>query len=66
MAVPNQLEGLGRESWIGALLMAPLGTPPQADVELRNAVRAKQAEPGWRAVGRVSVKAKTSRAANGS
>ncbi len=59
VAVPNQLEGLGRESWIGALLMAPLGSPPQADVELRNAVRAKQAEPGWRAVGRVSVKAKT-------
>ncbi|MGO9321592.1 MAG: type IV secretory system conjugative DNA transfer family protein [Solirubrobacteraceae bacterium] len=59
VAVPNHLEGLGRESWIGALLLAPLGNPPQADVELRNAVRAKQAEPGWRAVGHVSVKAKT-------
>ena len=58
-AIPNHLEGLGRESWLGALLMAPFGTPPQADVELRNAVRAKQAEAGWRAVGRVSVKAKT-------
>ncbi len=59
VAVPNHLEGLGQESWIGALLLAPFGNPPQADVELRNAVRAKQAEPGWRAVGRVSVKAKT-------
>jgi hypothetical protein len=58
-AVPNQLEGLGRESWIGALLLAPFGTPPQADIEVRNAVRAKQAEPGWRVVGHVSVKAKT-------
>jgi hypothetical protein len=59
VAVPNHLEGLGRESWIGALLLAPFGTPPQADIEVRNAVRAKQAEPGWRAVGRVAVKAKT-------
>ena len=57
-AVPNQLEGLGQESWIGTLLLAPFGTPPQADVELRNAVRAKQAEPGWQAAARVAVKAK--------
>lgn len=59
VAVPNHLEGLGQESWIGALLLAPFGTPSQADIEVRNAVRAKQAEPGWRVVGRVSVKAKT-------
>jgi hypothetical protein len=58
VAVPNQLEGLGQESWIGALLLAPFGTPPQADVELRNALRAKQAEPGWQGVARVAVKAK--------
>jgi hypothetical protein len=59
VAVPNHLEGLGQESWIGALVLAPFGSPPQADIEVRNAVRAKQAEPGWRAVGRVAVKAKT-------
>jgi Type IV secretory system Conjugative DNA transfer len=59
VAVPNHLEGLGRESWLGALLLAPFGPPPVADVELRNALRAKQAEPGWRAVGRVAVRAKT-------
>lgn len=58
MAVPNRLDGLGRESWLGALLVAPFGTPPVADVELRNALRAKQAEPGWQAVGRVAVQAK--------
>ena len=59
MAVPNHLEGLGRESWLGALLLAPFGPPPVADAEVRNALRMKQAEPGWRAVGRVAVMAKT-------
>jgi hypothetical protein len=59
VAVPNHLEGLGRESWLGALLLAPLGPPPLADVDVRNALRAKQAEPGWRAVGRIAVIAKT-------
>jgi hypothetical protein len=58
MAVPNRLEGLGRESWLGALLVAPFGSPPPMDVEVRNALRLKQGEPGWRAVGRVGVKAK--------
>jgi Type IV secretion-system coupling protein DNA-binding domain len=58
VAVPNQLDGLGHESWLGALLLAPFGTPSPADVEVRNALRAKQAEPGWRVVGRVAVKAK--------
>jgi hypothetical protein len=59
MAVPNRLDGPGRESWLGALLVAPFGSPPPADVELRNALRAKQAEPGRQAVGRVAVTAKT-------
>jgi hypothetical protein len=59
VAVPNHLEGLGRESWIGALLLAPFGPPPVADVEVRNALRAKQAEPGWRVVGRIAVRAKS-------
>jgi hypothetical protein len=58
-AVPNQLDDLGRESWIGALLLAPFGPPKPVDVEVRNALRAKQAEPGWRVVGRVAVRAKT-------
>jgi hypothetical protein len=58
VAVPNKLDGLGRESWLGALLLAPFGPPPPTDVELRNALRMKQAEPGWRAVGRVAVRAK--------
>jgi Type IV secretion-system coupling protein DNA-binding domain len=59
VAVPNHLEDAGWESWIGALLLAPFGPPPVADVEVRNALRMKQSEPGWRAVGRVAVQAKT-------
>jgi hypothetical protein len=58
VAVPNQLENASRESWIGALLLAPFGPPPPMDVEVRNALRMKQAEPGWRVVGRVAVRAK--------
>jgi hypothetical protein len=59
LAVPNRLEALGRESWVGALLLAPFGPPPPADVEVRNALRAKQGEPGWQAVGRVGVLARS-------
>ena len=59
VAVPNHLQSLGRESWMGALLLAPFATPPPADVDVRNALRAKEAEPGWGAVGRLAVKAQT-------
>jgi hypothetical protein len=58
-AVPNHLESTGRESWLGSLLVAPFSPPSSADVEVRNALRAKQAEPGWQTVGRVGVKAKS-------
>jgi hypothetical protein len=58
VVVPNQPEALGHESWIGALLLAPFGLPASDDAELRSALRVKQAEAGWRAVGRIGVKAK--------
>jgi hypothetical protein len=57
-AVPNHLEGVTRETWLGALLLAPFSSPPLADAELRNALRLKQAEPGWQAVGRLAVQAR--------
>jgi hypothetical protein len=59
LAVPNQLDGLMLRSWLGALLLAPFGPPQPVDTELRNAVRTKQAEPGWRAEARVAVRAKS-------
>jgi hypothetical protein len=55
VAVPNHLEGLGWESWLGALLVAPFAAPGPADAEVRNALRAKQSAPGWQAVGRIGV-----------
>jgi hypothetical protein len=58
MTVPHDPHVIGRESWVGALLLAPFGSPPPADAELRSAVRTKQGVPGWRAVGRVAVIAK--------
>jgi hypothetical protein len=56
-AVPQHLDTLSRESWLGALLAAPFGGPRPVDAELRQALRAKQAEPGWCMVGRVAVRA---------
>jgi hypothetical protein len=57
VAVPNRVEGLAHESWLGALLLAPFGPPPPLDSEARSALRAKQAEPGWQLTGRVAVRA---------
>jgi Type IV secretory system Conjugative DNA transfer len=57
LVVPNHLEGLGRESWLGALLVAPFGPPPPADAETRHALRTKQGEPGWQAAVRLGVMA---------
>jgi hypothetical protein len=59
VAVPNNIQGVGRESWLDALLVAPFSPPSQTDAELRNALRVKHAEPGWQAVGRIGVKAGT-------
>jgi hypothetical protein len=59
MVVPNRLVGIDRETWLGALLAAPFSPPQPVDAEVRNALRAKQGEPGWRAVGRIGVMAKT-------
>ena len=60
VAVPNRLAMPRHESWFGALLTAPFeGTRP-ADPETLAALRAKQAEPGWRAIGRVAVRAASS------
>jgi Type IV secretion-system coupling protein DNA-binding domain len=55
--VPNQLEGLGRESWLGAVLLAPFAPPPAPDAELRGALRAKHGEPGWQVIARIGVHA---------
>ena len=58
VAVPNHDEGFGRESWLGALLLAPFGTPPPTDAEVRErcaeAGRARLASLGRVAVRRLA------------
>lgn len=59
MVVPNQLPGQHSESWPQALLAAPWAAPSPIDTEARSALRNKQGEPGWRAIGRIAVRAAT-------
>jgi hypothetical protein len=59
MVVPTKLPGQHHEAWTKALLAAPWSGPPPVDSEARSALRSKQAEPGWRAIGRIAVSAAT-------
>lgn len=55
-AVPNRIE-YRDESLLTALLRAPFDAPRLADSESRSALRAKRSQAGWRAIGRVAVRA---------
>lgn len=55
VVVPSRPSLLDRESWLGALLLAPFSPPSPLDAEARQALRAKQSAPGWQAVGRIAV-----------
>ncbi|HVE45139.1 MAG TPA: type IV secretory system conjugative DNA transfer family protein [Acidimicrobiales bacterium] len=57
--VPTRTSHQHPESWVQALLRAPLRSPTPLDSEARRAQRDKQSEPGWRAVGRIAVAAPT-------
>lgn len=57
VAVPNKLEHLNHEKLAVALLQAPFGTARAADAETRAALRAKRGLHGWKAIGRIAVKA---------
>jgi hypothetical protein len=57
-SVPNHSVGLQRESLLGEIAAAPFGMKP-LDAEVRGALRSKQAESGWRGVGRIGVTAAT-------
>jgi hypothetical protein len=57
--VPSRLVALDRESWLGALLVAPFRPPQPVEAEVRNALRVKQAEPGWQVIGRIGVMARS-------
>lgn len=57
MVVPNKVAGHLGDTWTQALLAAPCATPMPLDSEARSALRTKQGEAGWRAIGRIAVKA---------
>jgi hypothetical protein len=57
--VPSKVGGLTNETLWKALVTAPFKAPQPADAETRTALRSKVGEPGWRAIGRVAVRAAT-------
>jgi len=59
MVIPTKLPGQHHESWTKSLLAAPWSGPAPVDPEARSALRTKQGEPGWRAIGRIAVRAAT-------
>jgi hypothetical protein len=58
-AVPTRVEGLGSERLATAALQAPFRAPAPLDGERRRALSVKRAEPGWRVLGRLGVRAAT-------
>ncbi len=56
-AVPNHLDAIPSDSWLKDLALAALGKKVPVDPERRNALRAKQALPGWKAAGYIGVHA---------
>ncbi len=55
-AIPNRLEGSGEPTLLlRTLAQLVTGPPPPTDPEARNALRAKQAEAGWKVAGRLGV-----------
>ena len=59
IAVPNHLDSVVSDSWLKDAALLPLGKSIPVDGEVRNALRMKQGEQGWRAAGRIAVRAKT-------
>lgn len=59
LAVPGRVDRVAPESWVKGLLAAPFTSGERVDTELLRALRDKQGEPGWRAAGRLSVRAES-------
>ena len=56
-AVPNHLTSLPSDSWLKDLARAPFASRRPIDTDARNALRDKQALPGWKVAGFVGVHA---------
>ncbi len=59
VVVPTKHPPVLSESWPRALVSAPFVAPGNFDTEARRALRLKQGDAGWRAVGRIAVAAAT-------
>jgi hypothetical protein len=57
IAVPNRVEQISGNSWIKDIALTAVGKQITVDADARNALKAKQAEPGWKAAGRIGVTA---------
>lgn len=59
VAVPSNVEDLDGDSLVKHVALSAIGKRIPVDAEVRNALRLKQSEPGWKAAGRIGVHAKT-------
>ena len=59
IAVPNKVEQISGNSWVKDMALTAIGKEITVDADARNALKAKQAEPGWKAAGRIGVQAAT-------
>lgn len=59
IAVPNKVEQLTGNSWAKDVALTAIGKQITVDADTRNALKTKQSEPGWKAAGRIGVKAAT-------
>ena len=57
VAVPNKVDEVTGSSWVKDAVLTAAGKHIAVDADARNALKVKQAEPGWKAAGRIGVKA---------
>jgi hypothetical protein len=57
--IPNRMEAPGHQAWARTLLGLPTDNRRPVDGDIRNALRTKQSEPGWRVTGRIGVSAES-------
>lgn len=59
IAVPNRVEQISGNSLVKDVALTAVGKQIAVDADARNALKAKQAEPGWKAAGRIGVLAES-------
>jgi len=59
IAVPNQVDRIAGSSWVKDIALSSVGRHINVDADTRTALKNKQADPGWKAAGRIGVHAAT-------